>query len=107
MYRYVDTSGLWGSLAFVSNLEMLGNAPICRKLFPVWRGCTLMSCLRKSMSINILKRWGEENFEWRVIERMKKNSTIDARICTLKCCNVVSWFDDHSELCTSCSVSVY
>ena len=85
MYRYVDTSGLWGSLAFVSNLEMSGNAPICRKLFTVWRGCTLMSCLRMSMSINIFKKMGGRNFEWRAIERMKKDSTIDARICSPKC----------------------
>ena len=34
------------------------------------------------------KRWEEENFEWHAIERMKKDSTIDARICSPKCCNV-------------------
>ena len=32
-----------------------------------------------------VKKMGGRNFEWRAIERMKKDSTIDARICSPKC----------------------
>ena len=66
----MDTSGLWGSLAFVSNLEMSGNASICRKLFPVWRRCTFMGCLHISMSINIFTEMGGRKFQ---MERHRKN----------------------------------
>ena len=72
-YRYVDTSSLWDSLAFVSNGELSANVPLCRKVLPEW--CMrmyfyVMSAYEYRMSITIFKEMGRRKFR---LARHRKN----------------------------------
>ena len=66
----MDASFLWDSVAFVSYRELPRKAPICKKLLPILHSCIFIWCLRIKTCLKLfLKRWDEENFDCRFIEK--------------------------------------
>ena len=63
---------MWDSVAFVSYRELSRKAQKCKKLLPILHSCIFIWCLRIKTCLKLfLKRWDEENFDCRFIEKMK------------------------------------